>query len=155
MNKEEIQAFSMRITQGSRSDLVVTTYDIILKYIEDGKNAYAEGNTEEFAWNMKKANEFLHELMSALDLQYGVSRNLFSIYRYVQKMFIQAKMGKTPESLKGIPEILSNLREGFVKVAEEDKSGQAMEKAGQVYAGMTYGKSSLNEIYERKHGFEA
>ena len=33
MTKAEIQEYTLRITQGNRTDLIVTTYDIILKYI--------------------------------------------------------------------------------------------------------------------------
>ena len=35
MTKAEIQEYILRITQGNRTDLIVTTYDIILKYIAD------------------------------------------------------------------------------------------------------------------------
>lgn len=155
MTREEIQAFSMRISQGNRTDLVVTTYDIILKYLDDGKTAFSNGDLEQFVWNIKKANEFLYQLMSALDLQYQVSLDLFSIYRYVQKMLIQAQMKRNVDGLDGIYDILKGLKESFCEAAKEDKSGPVMAASGQVYAGITYGKESLNEIYERNDGFQA
>ena len=85
MTKEEIQEYSLRITQGNRSDLVVVTYDIILKYLNDARAEYQSGEKEQFVLFIKKANDFLAELMRALDLQYPMSRNLMSIYRFVQK----------------------------------------------------------------------
>ena len=63
MTRDEIQAYSLRITQGNKSNLVVVTYDIILKYLEDAKNSYQTGNVEQFVSQIKKANEFLAELM--------------------------------------------------------------------------------------------
>lgn len=155
MTKEELQEYSLRITQGNRSDLVVVTYDVILKYLKDAKTAYQAGETEHFVLYMKKANEFLVELMRALDLKYPVSGNLMSIYRFVQKMFLRAEFQKNPSSLKGLDEILGSLREAFAEVAKQDKSESFTGGRGQVYAGLTYGKGSLNESYEPNPGFRA
>ncbi len=155
MTKEEIQEYSLRITQGNKSDLVVTTYDIILKYLEDAGKKYQEGDREQFAFHIRKANEFLAELMGALDLQYPVSRELMNIYRFVQKMFMQAMFQKEPSSLEGLEQILSGLREAFAEVAKQDNSQPLAGGKGQVYAGLTYGRESLNETYEPNPGFMA
>lgn len=155
MTKEEIQEYSLRITQGNKSDLVVATYDIILKYLEDARMEYQAGDKEQFAFHIRKANEFLTELMGALDLQYSVSRELMNIYRFVQKMLIQARFQKELSSLEGLEQILSSLREAFVEVAKQDNSQPLAGGKGQVYAGLTYGRESLNETYEPNPGFMA
>ena len=153
MTKEEIQEYSLRITQGNRSDLVVVTYDIILKYLNDARAEYQSGEKEQFVLFIKKANDFLAELMRALDLQYPMSRNL--IYRFVQKNLLQAQFQKEPSSLEGMDRILSELREAFAEVARQDKSEPLTGGRGQVYAGLTYGKGSLIESYEPNPGFRA
>ena len=153
MTRDEIQAYSLRITQGNKSNLVVVTYDIILKYLEDAKSSYLAGNIEQFVSQIKKANEFLAELMGALDLQYPVARNLLNIYEFVQKMFLKAAFQKNPDSLEGVEPILIDLRDAFAEVAKQDKSTAIAGNNGQVYAGLTYGKNSLNETYEQNPGF--
>lgn len=155
MTKEEIQEYSLRITQGNKSDLVVVTYDIILKYLEDARKEYQAGEKEKFAFQIKKANEFLAELMGALDLQYPVSIELLKIYRFVQKMLVQAEFQKEPSSLEGLDQILSSLREAFAEVAKQDNSLPFAGSKPQVYAGLTYGRDSLNETYEPNPGFRA
>ena len=155
MTKEEIQEYSLRITQGNRSDLVAVTYDIILKYLNDARAEYQSGEKEQFVLFIKKANDFLAELMRALDLQYPMSRNLMSIYRFVQKNLLQAQFQKEPSSLEGMDRILSELREAFAEVARQDKSEPLTGGRGQVYAGLTYGKGSLIESYEPNPGFRA
>ena len=149
MTKEEIQEYSLRITQGNRSDLVVVTYDVILKYLKDARAEYQSGEKEQFVLSIKKANDFLAELMRALDLQYPMSRNLMSIY------LLQAQFQKDPSSLEGLDRILSELREAFAEVARQDKSEPLTGGRGQVYAGLTYGKGSLIESYEPNPGFRA
>lgn len=151
MTKEEIQEYSLRITQGNKSALVVTTYDIILKYLEDAQKEYQNGDTDKFVFCVKKANEFLTELMRALDLQYPVALQLLQLYRYIQKMLVAAAFQKKPDSLEELEQMLTELREAFEEVAKQDKS-QAFAGA-QVYAGLTYGKASLNETYEPNPGF--
>ena len=41
MKKELIQEFSMRVTQASRSELIVIMYEIILSDLESAKEAFA------------------------------------------------------------------------------------------------------------------
>lgn len=151
MTREEIQKYSLRIAQGNKSALVVTTYDIILKYLEDAEQEYKNGNTDKFVFCVKKANEFLAELMRALDLQYPVALQLLQLYRYIQKMLVRAVFRKKPDSLQGLEQMLTSLREAFEEVAKQDKSMAFA--GGQVYAGLTYGKTSLNETYEPNPGF--
>lgn len=155
MTREEIQEYSLRITQGNRSDLVVVTYDMIQKYLEDAKREYQAGDKGQFVLQVKKANEVLAELMGALDLKYPLARNLMSIYQFVQRMLLQAEFRREPTSLEGLEPILSSLREAFAEVAKQDKSEPFTGGKGQVYAGLTYGKSSLNESCEPNPGFRA
>ena len=58
MTKEEIQEYSLRVTQGNKSDLVVVTYDIILKYLEDARKEYQAGEKDKFVFQVK--NCYLH-----------------------------------------------------------------------------------------------
>lgn len=155
MTKAEIQEYTLRITQGNRTDLIVTTYDIILKYIADASEELKKQDKKKYKWNIKKANEFIAQLMGALDLQYEVSLRLFQLYRFAQKRLIEASYEETDKKLEDVIPIFRELREAFSEVAKQDNSGPVMRNIDQVYAGLTYGKGSLNEIVERKKGFQA
>ena len=93
--------------------------------------------------------------MGALDLQYEVSLQLFQLYRFAQKRLIEASYEETDKKLEDAIPIFRELREAFSEVAKQDNSGPVMRNIDQVYAGLTYGKGSLNEIVERKKGFQA
>ena len=45
-----------------------------------------------------------------------------------------------------VKEVMGKLKEAFMQVAKEDKSEPVMENTQQIYAGLTYGKDSLNEV---------
>ena len=100
MTKAEIQEYTLRITQGNRTDLIVTTYDIILKYIADASEELKKQDKKKYKWNIKKANEFIAQLMGALDLQYEVSLQLFQLYRFAQKRLIEASYEETDKKLE-------------------------------------------------------
>lgn len=153
MTKEQIQEYTLKITQGTKTDLVVITYDIIVTYINAGLEEYKKEKIEDFIWNIKKSAEFLSELMHSLDFEYGISLELMSLYLFVQKVLNKAIFKKTDENLSSAIKIIENLKVGFEKVAKADGSGPVMENAGQVFAGLTYGKGILNESYDKKGGF--
>ena len=69
MTKSEINEYAMRISQASRSEIIVIMYEVAIKYIDDGVLALQDGNVQEFRHDIKKAKAFVNELASALDLK--------------------------------------------------------------------------------------
>ena len=159
MKKEFIQDFSMRVTQASRSELVVIMYEIILRDMEYAKEAFAEGDMGTYEKELTQACRFVNELMGALDYSIGLSYQLMSLYIFANRELTTAKTQKQPELLAGVAEVFEKLLVGYQKVSEEDTSGPVMKNTQQVYAGLTYGKGTLNEMYvnvnEAKRGYMA
>lgn len=146
MTKEKIQEFSRRVTSSSKSELVVVTFDIILTYLEDGQNCFEAGDIEGFLFNVKKAKQYVEELMGSLDLDYAISHELMGLYLFVNKSLFQCILKKEPINFPCIQEMTEKLRECFATVALNDKSIPSYEKAQEVYAGFTYSKQAgLNE----------
>lgn len=146
MIKEKRQEFAARITQANRSELVVITYEIILTYIEEAYKLHAEGNLEQFADSTKSAQKFLLELMESLDFKYDISKELLPLYIYVNKQLITAIMKDSVEPLDSAKVVLTKLMGGFEKVRDEDNSKPVMSNTESIYAGITYGKGTLNEM---------
>lgn len=159
MRKELIQEFSMRVTQASRSELIVIMYEVILNDIEYAREALEAGDTATYEKELAHAGRFVNELMSALDYSIGLSYHLMSLYIFANKELTTAKVQKQPELLDSVSEIFEKLLAGYRKVSEEDESGPVMKNTQQVYAGLTYGRGTLNEMYvnmnESKRGFMA
>jgi flagellar protein FliS len=159
MKKEAIQAFAARVTQASKSELIVILYEMILEEITEAKEAYAAENLTVFDKELKQAQKYVNELIVALDFQYTVSYDLVSLYLYVNKRIITAIIKRNPVSLDSAESVLKKLLTGFEGVSKEDKSGPMMRNTQQLYAGLTYGKGKLNETYidpsNRNRGFIA
>ena len=159
MKKELIQDFSLRISQASKTELVVIMYDIILEDIKAAKEALAEKNSEGVAHELKHAGRMLNELMGALDYTYPISYQLMSLYIFLNKQLIDAGREQDSKMLDDAADIFETLRESFSRISALDYSGPLMQNTQQVYAGLTYGKGTLNETCldpsQRSRGFTA
>ena len=158
MEKEKLQEFTFRVTQASRSELIVIMYDIILTDTQTARAMLAEGKIAEYEKELKHAARFMNELMGALDYRYAISYELLSLYSFANKALIRALMQRKAEPLDEVDMVLNKLREAFRVVSKQDISGPAMQNTEQVYAGLTYGRTSLNESLldaGSKRGFTA
>ena len=150
MTKDEIKDFSYRISQCSKTELVVITYDIILNYLNSAKDSLQENDIANFYFNIKKAKQFVNDLSSNLDFRYKMSCDLMSLYLYINRTLLSASVRKSEEHIDVCIRIINELRNAFNKISPEDKRGMAMPGGEQVFAGLTYGRTSmLNEVYMR------
>ena len=145
MTKEKQQDFAMRISQANRTQLLVVTYDILIGEIEDAVICYESGNIDEYRVTMKRAQRFLAELMSTLDYNYPISRDLLRLYEYVQRLLIRSDISGRPDRLDSAKRVIEGLRGAYSEIAADDDSEPLMENTQRVFAGLTYGKGSLNE----------
>lgn len=146
MNKEMIQGFTARVTQATRSELIVILYEMALTEIEEARKAYDLTDLALFDKGLKKSQKYINELIVALDYNYAMSLDLLSLYLYINKCIINAIIKKKPDTLEGAVGVLKKLLVGFEGVSKVDKTGPVMRNTHQIYAGLTYGKGKLNEI---------
>ncbi len=145
MIKERLQEFTARITQANRSELIVIMYDMVKADIEYAKELFSLGDITGFEKECRHAQKIMHELMSTLDYRYSISYDLLSLYSFSNKRLIAAYMKKDSKYLDGVDTVIDNLKEGFVAVSQQDVSEPLMKNTQQIYAGLTYGRKSLNE----------
>ncbi|SEW30309.1 flagellar export chaperone FliS [[Clostridium] fimetarium] len=155
MTKEEINGYSYRVTQASRTELLVIMYDVTLNYISDSISYFENENVERFREDIKKAQRVINQLTSALDQTYEISLELMRLYIYMNNVLVRSSIRKEVEELKVVVGMIQKLRSAFEKVSEQDKSGPIMINTQQVYAGLTYSNDGLNEYHDQttKRGF--
>ena len=147
MNKEAIKAYSVRVTQASQSELTVILYEMILSELEEAKMAYEKGDLDAFVKELKRAQKYVTELEATLNYNYTISYDLMSLYLYVNKRIITEIMQRNSAPLDSAQSVMKKLMIGFEGVSKTDKSGPVMRNTQQLYAGLTYGKGHLNEVY--------
>lgn len=145
MTREQINTYTLRISQANTSALAVVLYDMILDDMEEGQAAYDAGNSEQFENVVKQAQNFLQELMCMSKMDTSVGCDVMSIYLYVNKQFLLSIVRRRPVEWNVCREAMEKLRSSFQKISETDYDAPLMEHTQQVYAGLTYSKGYLNE----------
>ena len=83
LRRERLQEFNLRISQASKTELIVIMYDIVLEDIECAKEALDTGDEKTYLHDLKHAQRFLNELMANLNYTYSISYSLCK-YRHIR-----------------------------------------------------------------------
>ena len=145
MTKDRIQEYTLKITNASATGIIVILYDLAIEYIGDAKACFDAGDHEGAKVQCTNAGRVLGDLISSLDFAYEISLPLFRIYEFASKEVSMAVIRNDGSALGDLIRLLSSLRESFEKLSQEDTSGPVMTNTQTVYAGLTYGKGTLNE----------
>lgn len=143
MEKRKAVEYKNRIINGTKVDLVVITYELIIDELNQAANYYTEEKQEKFNRSLDHVSKYVNELIVSLDFKYQISQELLQIYLFINKLIVKTKVKKDIQYIDDIKEIIRPLIEAFKRVLVTEK-GQS-NNLSQLYAGLTYGKNTLNE----------
>lgn len=157
MKEETTKAFAARVAQANKSELVVIMYDIIFASMEEAEEFLAQGDQEGFRRELSRAQKTLRELIAALDMRYEISKQLMPLYLYANRHMVEALRTKNTKTLPEVRLVLEPLGRAFAEIVKQDDSPALMQHTQKVYAGLTYGRKTLNEtlISGTSRGYQA
>lgn len=159
MNDAMIKDFQNKIVNAGKADLLLINYEMLFVVLEEAVQAADSSCKDEFNKSLVQANKLLRELSDNLDFRYDISKDLMALYIFVSKQLIDASITFNKEPILSAKRVLDNLYKGWVEASRKEQSDKPIVKNGQkVYAGLTYGKGTLNEmIYDgtSSRGFRA
>jgi len=156
MTTEKKQMFTRKITQANRTQLVVIVYEMLLTYLEDADSAHKAGDRDEYVRNIDLARGCIAEMRAGLNFQYDLAKNLFSIYCYADRALAKARYRYRAQQLEEIQGIFTKLRDAYDSISTSDDSEPLMDNIQSVYAGLTYGRTDVNETvtnYDAARGY--
>jgi flagellar protein FliS len=135
--------------------MIVILYDILFAYMEEAKEEHEQNHYEAYKDAIKQSQKTLDMMMGALDFRYEVSKDLQKLYVTCKNLLAKAIYQNRLDGICEAEKILKNLYVGFTEAAKSDTSAPLMQNVQKVYAGMTYGRSSLNEnlMNDNNRGF--
>jgi flagellar protein FliS len=139
--------FTRRLSQCNKGEMIVIMYDIVFAYMDEAKQAHKADSYEEYKLAVKKSQGAIDTLIGALDFKYPIAKDLHKLYIYAKNCLAKAIYQNRADGIEEAEKILKRLYTSFCEVAKSDTSGPLMQNTQPVYAGMTYGKTSLNENY--------
>ena len=137
MDREAIKTYSYRISQATRSELVVIVYDIIRDYLKD---AVSTSDNAVFKEKLHMAMRGIDQLITGLDMQYELSGNLYVLYNYMKRTLIGAQVSYDKNVANSIYDMLGQLRQSFYEVSRQDNSAPLKKNTEKVYSGLTFSK---------------
>ncbi|QDH20842.1 flagellar export chaperone FliS [Saccharibacillus brassicae] len=115
------------------AQLVVMLYDGAIRFVNTAMNGLKERKYETVNTNLGKAQTIISELMSTLNFAYPISKELFSLYEYINHLLIQSNIKKQEEPAVEALGYLSELRETWLEASK------AYAAAGGISAGVSHG----------------
>ncbi len=92
-----------------------------------------------------------------MDFRYEISHYLRRLYVFAYQELCQGVAEREEARLSHASDIIQKLLPAFREVASQDESAAVMVNTETIYAGLTYGKGSLNESVDvdMNRGFQA
>ena len=157
LEREQLNAYAARVAQANRSELVVIIYEAFLDSVKDGRKYLKEGDLPACRREIDRAKGFLTELMGSLDFRYEISHYLRRLYVFAYQELCQGVAEREEARFSHASDIVEKLLSAFREVAAQDASAGVMANTETIYAGLTYGRGSLNENVnvDVNRGFQA
>ena len=129
--------YARRIASASPLGLVIITYELALDYLARARET--RNDDRQYRQYMQKAHRFFKELPASLNFAIDLSRELMSVYLYVNKLLATAMNMPDMTALEEAESILTKFKESFCAIAHEEADhSPSMENAAKVFAGLTY-----------------
>ncbi len=145
MTQERKQEFTRRITQANKTQMITILYEMVLDYIEEARDAISVGEKEKGTRCLSYAQSCIDELIRSVNLDFELGRILLSIYIFSKKELTVAGVNYSLHRIWKVEQNFKMLYTAYHEIEKDDKSAPMMGNTQAVYAGLTYGKYSLNE----------
>lgn len=110
-----------QLTTISRGQLLLLTYDGLLRFVQEGKTAMLGGQIEVQNANLLKAQELLIELYCTLNAEAfpELANNLQRLYNYMYQRLIHANVHDDVVALDEVTRLTAELREAWAQAEHQ------------------------------------
>ncbi|KIL78380.1 Flagellar biosynthesis protein FliS [Bacillus badius] len=130
--KNPYQTYSNNaVTTASPGELTLMLYNGCLKFINQAKQAVADGNIEAKNTSIQKAQAIIQELMVTLNMETAVSENLMSLYDYLNRRLVEANIKNDTIILEEVEGFVTEFRDTWKEVIQKNRQLQHAGTGGQ------------------------
>lgn len=116
------------INTSTPQELTLMLYNGLVKFLNLGIQAIDEKNMENAHNNIIKAQRIIEEFMSTLNMDYDISKNLYSLYEYMNRRLIDANIKKDKEITEEVLGFAKELRDTWAQAMKLAKVHQVVNK---------------------------
>lgn len=145
MTNELKQAYTLRISQANKTELVVILYEMFSDYAAEAEESLKKGDRTALKESLGRARGCVNELMESLHLEHEIAQNLLQLYLYVYRELLKCEMDKDTVHITNVLKVMLPLKDAYATISKEDVSEPVMSNAQTIVAGLTYGRNDVNE----------
>ncbi|MDP1416879.1 flagellar export chaperone FliS [Peribacillus simplex] len=119
------------VNTASSGELTLMLYNGCLKFIMLGKKAIEAGNIEAKNTNIIKSQNIIRELMVTLNMDADVSKDMMSLYDFMNRRLIEANMKNDVSALEEVEGLVTEFRNTWKEVIQINRKKQ-FTQSGQV-----------------------
>lgn len=121
------------VTTASPGELTLMLYNGCLKFLHKAKQAIQDKNIQEKNSNLQKAQSVIAELMSTLNMDVDVSKQLLPLYEYLNRRLVEANVKSDIaiiEEVEGFVTEFRNTWKEVIRINRQQQFGQG--NSGQI-----------------------
>ncbi len=99
------------VETASPGALLLMLYDAAIQSLEGARSAIEAKDMAQAHRHLTKAQDIVLELMSTLNMDYEISKSLWSLYDYLYRQLVQANVKKSVELIDEVNSFMCELRE--------------------------------------------
>ncbi len=145
MTLEKKQEFTLKISEANKTQMITIIYEMVIYYLDEAIDNIGIGRKDDAIKSLMRAQNCIDELIRSLNLDYELAKNLYQIYIFSKKELVVASATYSIHRIWRVLKNFKNLHDAYEELEKEDTSERLMGNTQKVYAGLTYGRYSLNE----------
>ncbi|MDE5966556.1 MAG: flagellar protein FliS [Lachnospiraceae bacterium] len=145
MTRENISSYTMQISQANASQLTCIAYELWQTFMAEAMSAYESGDLPGFSQQLRKVQRVNQEIISMMNHENACAQDVMAIHFFINTRLVKSMLKQQPVDLDRVCEMVKKLQASFIELSKADQDAPLMQNTQRVYAGLTYGKDSLNE----------
>ncbi|MDR3348874.1 MAG: flagellar export chaperone FliS [Acidaminococcales bacterium] len=126
MTPESAKVYKQQqILTATPEKLILMLYNGCLKFMNSAAAAIGDKDIQAAHNACVKAQDIVSELMSVLNMDYPISKDLYRLYEYANHQLLQANLKKDAQYIANAKVVITNIRDGWIdamKIAREQGS---------------------------------
>ncbi|MEK9197503.1 flagellar export chaperone FliS [Ureibacillus sp. 179-F W5.1 NHS] len=112
------------VTTASPGELTLMLYNGCLKFLTKAKKAIEEQNIQEKNTNLQKAQAIIQELMSTLNMDYDISKQMLPLYEYMNRRLMEANVKNDTVIIDEVIGLTTEFRDTWKQVIQITRQQQ-------------------------------
>ncbi|MEK4629841.1 flagellar export chaperone FliS [Solibacillus sp. FSL R7-0682] len=112
------------VTTASPGELTLMLYNGCLKFLGKAKVAMSNKNIEEKNTNLQKSQAIIAELMSTLNMNVEISKQMLPLYEYMNQRLVEANLKNDQAIIEEVESLVTEFRDTWKEVIKITRQQQ-------------------------------